>query len=176
MTLVGSITVYPASSASPRALSGIHSAGRPKAGSVVGIPSFPLVAVPGFIASNRLTITSARRDFEPVDLRNVRRRFELQIVAHANRRNDDPDLAGGVTADHRDALEQIAALADVDERDQAEADLGVPSDSYESSGTTDSAGLTTGALDCPRQRLPRHSRRAVARTSARDLTRRLAEV
>jgi hypothetical protein len=81
-----------------------------------------LVAVPGFIA-RPADHHLGPCDLEPVDFRHVRRGLELQVVADADRRNDDPDLAGGMPPDHRDALEQVAALTDVDERDQAEADL-----------------------------------------------------
>ena len=50
-------------------------------------------------------------------------RGELHVVADADRREDESELGGHLAADERDALQQLAALALVDERDQPVADL-----------------------------------------------------
>ena len=49
--------------------------------------------------------------------------LQLHAVAHVHRRHDEAELRGDLPADHRDAIEEIAALRRVDERDEPVADL-----------------------------------------------------
>ena len=65
----------------------------------------------------------AARDLGALQADRVGVRGELDVVADADRREHEAELGGHLAADERDALQQLAALALVDERDQPVADL-----------------------------------------------------
>ena len=48
---------------------------------------------------------------------------QFHVVAHPQRRDDEAEFGGHVTAQHGDALEQGTSLPGIGERDQAIADL-----------------------------------------------------
>ena len=66
-------------------------------------------------------ITPAR-DLGAADLADVLVRVQVDLVVDPHRRDHHAELAGDLAADHRDAADQRAAGAAVDERHQAEAD------------------------------------------------------
>ena len=57
------------------------------------------------------------------DLDRVGARAELNVVPDADRRDDQAELERDLAPDHRDTVEQVAALIGVDERNQAVSDL-----------------------------------------------------
>ena len=68
-------------------------------------------------------MTSARATSAPRSLMTYSLRGEADVVADADRRNEDAELQRRLLAQQRDALEQVAALRFVDERDERVADF-----------------------------------------------------
>ncbi len=64
----------------------------------------------------------ARATSEPRTLKHVLVGLQAELVVDAHRGDHDPELAGDLAADRRDAPQQVAAGGAVDERDEAEAD------------------------------------------------------
>ena len=117
-----STTVQPSASASARPDSGIQTAGRPNAGSVVGMPG---QLTHGVARVHRQMVTghhAAARNFRAAHAHDVLVRVQADVVADADGRDDHAELGGDLAADRADAGEQRAAGLLVDERHQAEAD------------------------------------------------------
>ncbi len=64
----------------------------------------------------------ARATSEPRTLKHVLVGLQAELVVDAHRGDHDPELAGDLAADRRDAPQQVAAGGAVHERDEAEAD------------------------------------------------------
>ena len=117
-----STTVQPSASASARPASAIHTAGRPKAGSVVGMPASWPTASPGSIASWWPAMTPPRATSVP----RTRMTYSCESSPTSSRMR-----TGGMTMPSSEAIwrrivptrcEQRAARLLVDQRHEAEAD------------------------------------------------------
>ncbi len=62
-------------------------------------------------------------DLDALELDDVGVGLDLDVVTDADRRHDEAELERALPPDHDDAVEQVAALPLVDERDEAVADL-----------------------------------------------------
>ncbi len=68
-------------------------------------------------------MSSFARNDVAADLDHILVRLELEIIAHADRRDDDPQVHRKLLPEVGDAREEVAALRLVHQRDQAVADL-----------------------------------------------------
>ena len=116
-----STTVAPVTSAWCRNSSGTQRAGSPNTGSRVGVPGKPglIVAEHEHVVLRRF----AAPDLHAVHADRVRARGQLHVVARAHERDHDAELERELAPERAHAVEQVAALARVDEVDEVERDL-----------------------------------------------------
>ncbi len=101
----------------------IQTAGRPKAGSLVGVPGSGPADAAGIDREEHAREGLAGTDLDALQRDAVGVRLEFEVVANVHRCRKETDFLRELLAQAADALEQFAVLAAIDQRDQPVADL-----------------------------------------------------